>query len=893
MRPPRLIIVLFCLIFFPILLTIFSALTSPRVAAPNTLAGRTTGLHSLFSFNIPSSLFPPSAIISLTDDNSTFFLARPAAFGPLLPIKGLSGQLWVGSGFGEGGLAGGVEGELGCSDIPGWGEGANQKKQDKASKGTDQSSGKPGGSTANDQLPNHPQHSVSQADTIPQNERDDTTTPPSNDGTDDHLHHPLPESGASNPGMSQKYGDYVQNKPPAHADIQSLQETAEIQGKVVLLSRGGCGFLEKVKWAQRRGGVALIVGDDTRGGNLVTMYARGDTSNVSIPSLFTSHTTAHLLSSLIPGHGGGTASLGDVTKSSQVNQAGKLEADKEQVVTSTTASATPTPSVGAHSAVKEKPSTSSHSSGGFFRTLGSLLGLCDKKAGSNHLEDSRRPPSSGNIDWINLGSWDEKETPLAPLSAGKRSGDYNRRTRAKVDNKLESSHKTDMSPESFGDDDFVIGVQDWRDPDLMPGKGSKPSAATTSTTGKGTSKTATAEKDALSSSNILQGGSITPGSGEYHSIDKSSLSHDSAVKAFGKQSDGANAETESSGSPNKGWFSDHFGWGDNSQKENLPSSTPLPQKGIVANQKVQPGPQLSSHPSAESSEHEGLWITMTPTTMSTSPFFDTLLVLVVSPLLTLTVVYALLLLRSRIRRRRWRAPKSVIERLPVRTYHTITTTSSSSSSSPRSSSPSALSPTSPLLGNEIQPSASRPNRSRSQTVSGPLLDSSSLPREEKCSLQTGSTLWRRKYTGRQVECVVCLEEYIDGQSRVMSLPCGHEFHAECITPWLTTRRRTCPICKGDVVRSMAHCQTSDARSHDEQSNNLNSSESISRADASSAPVLIEGVTEDAFDTEQTAGLLSEHASSAPQSSWRNLATLSFSALSGDTIWHQARADRNR
>jgi hypothetical protein len=48
--------------------------------------------------------------------------------------------------------------------------------------------------------------------------------------------------------------------------------------------------------------------------------------------------------------------------------------------------------------------------------------------------------------------------------------------------------------------------------------------------------------------------------------------------------------------------------------------------------------------------HEGLWVTMTPTTMLSSLFFDTLLILVVSPLVTLTVVYALLLLRSRIRR---------------------------------------------------------------------------------------------------------------------------------------------------------------------------------------------------------------------------------------------------
>lgn len=91
---------------------------------------------------------------------------------------------------------------------------------------------------------------------------------------------------------------------------------------------------------------------------------------------------------------------------------------------------------------------------------------------------------------------------------------------------------------------------------------------------------------------------------------------------------------------------------------------------------------------------------------------------------------------------------------------------------------------------------------------------------------------------------------------------------------------------------MTHSQGGVTRNQDEHSNN--SQEPDTRSGASSAPVLISGVTEDdASDTEQAAGLLDGHANSAPQSSWRNLASLSFSALSGDTIWHQARADRNR
>jgi len=45
-------------------------------------------------------------------------------------------------------------------------------------------------------------------------------------------------------------------------------------------------------------------------------------------------------------------------------------------------------------------------------------------------------------------------------------------------------------------------------------------------------------------------------------------------------------------------------------------------------------------------------------------------------------------------------------------------------------------------------------------------------------------------------CCICLAEYETGDLLV-ALTCGHEFHNDCITPWLTRRRRTCPLCKRD------------------------------------------------------------------------------------------------
>lgn len=530
MRPLRLLVSLTsCVIAITFLLYLSVSEPSDISSDDPDSDSKKTGLGSLFSFHGP--LFPPSAVISLTDDNSTFFLARPAAFGPLLPSSGLSGQLWIGSGFasnshGQNGLEISSEGELGCGDVPDWDERFRDEEGDPVLDG-------------------------------------DITKP-----------------------------DGFNEKGPAtdvETSVVALHERTDIAGKIVLLSRGGCGFLDKIQWAQSRGGVAVIVGDNIRGGPIITMYARGDTSNISIPALFTSRMTAHLLSTLVPSGG----SLGAASNNHY---------HRNHVV----------PSVeSAFPHDDEAPDLDSVQSGkSWIGTVRSFLGLANKQKKYTELLLDR---------WRNRGHQEEKQE--LPVSSG-------------MDGAIGSSSGL-RAREDY----------DWR-------------------------------------------------------LDPS---------------------------------------------------------------------------------HNGLWVTLTPANMSSNPFLDTLLVLVVSPLVTLTVVYALLLLRSRMQRRRWRAPKSVVDRLPVRTYHTLPGSAS------QLATPMASSPTTPLLQCS-QRSSSQDLQSVTRAAAD-VLDhpSSSDPRQSTDSMShehekvaSGLEEWRRRYGGRQRECVVCLEEYVDGVSRVMSLPCGHEFHAECM-----------------------------------------------------------------------------------------------------------------
>ncbi|KAF2225288.1 hypothetical protein BDZ85DRAFT_91375 [Elsinoe ampelina] len=765
MRPVRLILALASCLFTVLLLSFIATRRSAHVTAHRD--GR---IHSMFDWRAPSSLFPPSAIISLTDDNSTFFLARPANFGPSLPKIGLSGQLWIGSGFGDDDLSRGgaasAEGELGCSDVPGWSESGGRVSPSKPTEPSDKS-----GNSATVESDDSP---LKSANVKRRNSKDASVSeakkdnPSEDDGTDDHLHHPLSTSEASTTADGKKQG---------HADIQSLQESAEITGKVVLLSRGGCGFLEKVKWVERRGGTALIVGDNIRGGPLVTMYARGDTSNVTIPSLFTSHTTAHLLSSLIPSGGlMEDVTVEDVKRIGIVAGGGKQGQANGESSRSAPKSDTKKDSTVAKGSKPVEPARSHEKDDSGPVNTGWFSSLFSGSSSSSPRRDNRRPPSSGSIGWILQKDFDSAEDAKA----------------------ASAKSSNDKSKSKGSSDGFVIGVQDWRDPDLVESKPKENEAKKQVATKQGDDSGATSPK----------GGSITPGSGEY-----SKQSH--TIKQLKVDKQESKAPTLKSSSSSQVKVSSGRNWlgrlkSETSEEKKHRSTMPLKatQDGSKDRNGKDKGDQKEPN---KPPRHEGLWVTLEPTTMSSSPFFDTLLVLVVSPLVTLTVVYALLLLRSRIRRRRWRAPKSVVERLPVRTYHTIASSSATTSSAQVSppGTPAVPDSTTPLLHSSARPISQRP---RSRTTSEVPVASTSYANLTPANLsldqiqekrEAGLLEWKRKYGGKQRECVVCLEEYVDGVSRVMSLPCGHEFHAECITPWLTTRRRTCPICKGDVVRSLA------------------------------------------------------------------------------------------
>ncbi|CAL9080663.1 unnamed protein product [Musa acuminata var. zebrina] len=63
-------------------------------------------------------------------------------------------------------------------------------------------------------------------------------------------------------------------------------------------------------------------------------------------------------------------------------------------------------------------------------------------------------------------------------------------------------------------------------------------------------------------------------------------------------------------------------------------------------------------------------------------------------------------------------------------------------------------------------------------------------------------------------CVICLEEFVNGEELWMLPRCKHLFHGVCIKPWLLVPSATCPVCRKLVTQG----ETSGAGSRNNSNN---------------------------------------------------------------------------
>ncbi|KAF5954231.1 hypothetical protein HYC85_007087 [Camellia sinensis] len=87
--------------------------------------------------------------------------------------------------------------------------------------------------------------------------------------------------------------------------------------------------------------------------------------------------------------------------------------------------------------------------------------------------------------------------------------------------------------------------------------------------------------------------------------------------------------------------------------------------------------------------------------------------------------------------------------------------------------------------------------------------SSALPETNQDSNKADAN---KKTSEDELTCTICLEQVNRGEL-VRSLPCLHQFHANCIDPWLR-QQGTCPVCKLSVGSGWSESRESETDGDD-------------------------------------------------------------------------------
>ena len=114
--------------------------------------------------------------------------------------------------------------------------------------------------------------------------------------------------------------------------------------------------------------------------------------------------------------------------------------------------------------------------------------------------------------------------------------------------------------------------------------------------------------------------------------------------------------------------------------------------------------------------------------------------------------------------------------------------------------------------------AAAQQRARRQT--GPTRPLSPSLLELECPRIIPDELPERLRQGAEC-CGICSEALMatsgDARLPLRQLPCAHAFHVACVDPWLTTRERSCPLCRSVVLPSLPHAATRPSTPPDESS----------------------------------------------------------------------------